>query len=275
MNNKEEAKAKELVLLSTELVGEGASAVVGFLAAGPVGAAAGAIATKLASRGLQMAIEFATRDLSKREKIKVSAGLAFAYTKVIQYLEEGCAPRNDGFFDQDIGGRSAGDEILEGVLFKCKNEHEEKKLKFIGNIYANVAFTPGLSVGEANHILSGAENLTYRQMCVLALLLQKDYVQNMSNLRLRKGFSFIPKQFPETALQHETMSLFQEIFELYNRGLVACRNESGQRVALTGWISVTPAQLEISKVGARHAVVMGLNEITLDDLDDVISLLSE
>jgi hypothetical protein len=268
-------KAKELMLFGAELVGSAAGEAISFFASCPLEAAGAVAAGVTVARLLAVVSDFAFRQLSRREKVRVGAGIAFAAKKISKYLQEGRAPRNDGFFDPDTTGRSQSDEILEGVLLKCKNEPEEKKLHFIGNIYANVAFAPGLSIGEANHILRSAEEVTYRQMCVLSLLLQKDYIHSLPDLALRQGFSFITREFPQHPREHELVSLFQEVFELYNRGLVLFRGKNGQRLTLARWTDVQPDRLQISKVGARQASVMGLEEMPRDDLDSVLSLLSE
>ena len=98
-----------------------AGSVIGLAAAGPVGAIGGAIAGPVLAKSLEMLADFALRELSNREKIKVGAGFTYAYTKIVQYLDEGSVPRDDGFFEKNSSSRSPSDEILEGMLFKCRN----------------------------------------------------------------------------------------------------------------------------------------------------------
>ena len=152
-------KTKELISFGSEIAGAATGSVIGFLAAGPIGAVGGAVAGPFLTKGLEIVADFALRNLSHREKVKAGAGLSFAYERIMQYLESGKIPRNDGFFDKDHSGRSASDEILEGVLIKCKQEHEEKKLRLIGNIYANVAFLSDISIAGANWLLQKVEEL--------------------------------------------------------------------------------------------------------------------
>ncbi|MBN1451067.1 MAG: hypothetical protein JW963_08645 [Anaerolineales bacterium] len=163
-------KTKNLVSRGAELVGAAVGGAIGFYAGGPIGAVIGGVAGPVIAWSLQkIGVEFSSRWLSPREEVRVGAGLVFAYNKITQLLEEGCILRNDNFFKQDATGRSASEEILEGVILKCKNEPEEKKCKYIAYIYANVAFRPDISAQSANYLLHLAEQLTYRQLCLIAL----------------------------------------------------------------------------------------------------------
>lgn len=123
-----------------------------------------------------MAGDLLTRKLSERERVRVGAGFTFAHAKLVQNIETGLSIRNDGFFHKDYTERSGSDQILEGVLLKCRNEYEEKKCKYISYVYGNVAFMPDVSVAPATYLLQLAEQLTYRQLCVVALVERADEV---------------------------------------------------------------------------------------------------
>ena len=73
-------------------------------------------------------------------------------------------------------------------MLKCKNEHEEKKVKFLGNIYANVAFMPEITIAGAYWLLQKGEELTYRQMCMLTIIEQKG-----KDHKWKRGVSYGPK----------------------------------------------------------------------------------
>jgi hypothetical protein len=218
--------------------------------------------------------EIATRSLSSREKVRVGAAASFALVKIKQRLDSGESTRNDTFFSSNGNSRSEAEEILEGVLLKSKNEHEEKKVRIFGNIFANIAFTPELRVGEANHILQIAENLTYRQMCILALFHRKDEIGDLQLAEsLYRSQSF------------ETISILQEIYQLYNFGLLArlisdssdssdysdafISSASSDYLALSNWEDVKPNQIELTPLGKRYYAVMGLDEVSSIDLRDV------
>ncbi len=156
-------KGKSLVDAGVSIAGNVAGSAVRILFPDPIyGIAAGAIVSETTKRVLG---EFAGRVLSSREEIRVGATISFAAVKIQNRLDAGETPRADGFFDEDETGRSNADEIFEGVLLKAKNESQEKKIKYLGNLFANVAFRSDISTTEANFFLKTAEELSYRQFC--------------------------------------------------------------------------------------------------------------
>ncbi len=172
-------KAKRLIYAGGDIAGPAVGSAVGFLVGGPGGAALGGALGGLASRVVH---DMANRLLSTREEIRVGAAAFYAIDGIMERLRSGCEPRQDGFFAAKEQGRPDAEEVFEGVLLKAKNEHEEKKVRILGSIFANTAFFTGFSAGEANHLLRIAENLTYRKMCILSLIKRKDEIQGI-NLR--------------------------------------------------------------------------------------------
>lgn len=245
MDESSSDKAKELISFGAEITGAVTGGAIGFVVAGPVGALGGAVAGPFLTKGLEIVGDFALRELSHREKVKAGAGVAFAYAKIAQYLEAGRSPRNDEFFEKDISGRSASDEILEGILFKCRNEHEEKKLRFIGNIYANTAFMPEVSLAGANWLIQKAEELTYRQLCMISLIEQK----------VNKGASWGPND-GDPAFHMEYQQIDSMLERDHSRDSVRSFNETGEGLWVIG----------LSGIGRFCYDIMGLKEIPEDDL---------
>lgn len=154
--------------------------------------------------------DVATRQLSKREEMKVSAAATFALSTLKKKLDTGHTLRSDDrFFANNENYRSNAEEVLEGVLLQCKREHEEKKIEYISSIFANIAFNDEIKIAEANHILKIAENLTYRQLIILSVLNANEF----GKLNLRKE-----SQAP--APDYWEISLLQEILELEGYGLI-------------------------------------------------------
>src|SRR5690606_38389992 len=121
--------------LGSEIAGGAVGGAIG-LVGGPAGAIIGGGAGVIVSKGL---IELTERFLSNRESIRASAAAAYSIMAINDRIEAGEEQRNDGFFDP-INGRSKAEELFEGVLIKCKNEYQEKKIKFISSIYSNTVF---------------------------------------------------------------------------------------------------------------------------------------
>ncbi len=252
------------------MVGAATGGVLGFFMGGPVGAAAGGAAGVAISKTTSKVLtDVANRSLSHREEVRIGAAATFAVEKIQKKLDAGEQPRNDGFFEpQQNASRSDAEEIFEGVLSKSKNEHEEKKIKLLANIFANIAFASGLRAGEANHILQIAGNLTYRQMCILGLFQRKAEIQDI-NLKKDDYRGF------QGSLSYETISILQEIYQLYNFGLLACRNSNSDGYeALLGWTDVAPNRIELTALARRYYQIIGLDEISSVDLREVAIFLT-
>lgn len=267
LNDRE--KVNSLISLGGDIAGSAVGGAIGFLAGGPTGAAIGeALGVVISKSSIKLLSDIADRTLSKREKIRIGATAAFALVKIKSYLNAGCTPRDDGFFDTKGKERSDADEIFEGVLLKAKNDHEEKKAKILGNIFANVAFINGFSVGEANHLLQIANDLTYRGMCFLALIERKCQILS---IKLREE-SY--REF-KGDIYYETISILQEAYQIYNYGLIACKIKSSESYeALLGWTDIAPNRLLLTLIGKRYYQVMGLEDIPEEDVKGVAKYLN-
>jgi hypothetical protein len=263
--SKAKDKAERLIETGAEIAGAAVGGAVGFLSAGPVGAAAAGVLGVVISRGLGKVIgDVANRQLSHKEEVRVGATAAVAADKIRIQLEAGSQPRQDGFFDSLRDEPPSGESLFEGVLLKSKNEHEEKKVALLGNFFANLAFSPGVGIAEANHLLRLAEALTYRQICALALFALKS---KGSDVKLRE------KSYREKpgSVSFETLSTLQEIQDLYTRGLVASKDGSGNGYeALLGWTDVCPERIEPTYLGERLIRLLGIADISMYDIDMVV-----
>ncbi len=257
----DEDKIKSLLSDGSAITGAASGSAIGFLIGGPVGAALGGLSGVVIGRTL---LEIAGRLLSHRETVRIGATATFAITKIKERLDSGDKLRNDGFFKEQEEGRSDAEEIFEGVLLKAKNEHEEKKTRIIGNIFANTAFYSAISVGQANHALRIAEDLTYRAMCILSLIKKKD---DLEGIKLGEG------DYTQRAkLPYETMSLLQESYELYNNlNLIAPKDPNVMQI--TSWAGMSPNVLKLTPIGERYYQVMGLDDIPEEDIREVAKYL--
>lgn len=275
-------KIKSLITTGTEIAGNVTGGAITFLTEGLGGVALGGSLGVVISKILS---DITNRLLSNREQVRVGATATYAITKVKARLNSGDELRNDGFFEDKGEGRTDADEIFEGVLLKAKNEHEEKKASILGNIFANTAFFPGFSVGEANHLLQIAENLTYRKMCILSLIKRKDEIQGIK-LReesyvedIRDEKKVLWTRPRDEIIPEETMSMLQEAYEISNLGLIVCKDKSDVVVKesyweLLGWSDIVPDGLELTEMGKRYYQVMGLDDIPKQEIREVAKFLS-
>jgi hypothetical protein len=264
-DERNEALAIELVEGGSDLAGAAAGAAIGLLG-GQVGAVGGAAAGAVLGRVVRkVGADLKQRVLGPREEMRVGAAAAFAGATIQAYLNAGEQPRDDGFFEgSDDRDRPAAEELLEGVLLHARDAYEEKKVRLLGIMYAQFAFHADVTPARANHLLSLASQLTYRQLTVLAIA--SDEAQRQ---RLRDG----DYRGDTAALEQmgaEGTALLIEIYDLYQRGLLSDGGGSA-------WISVgdvNPRGMRLQGSGAALTVLMGLSTISTADRESIYAMLS-
>ncbi|WP_422190596.1 hypothetical protein [Methanoregula sp.] len=253
---------KKLVDPDLPYVSESANTVVGAVIggciAGPIGAGVGAVGGKLVEDLFTRAgMEIDKRYLSHRESARIGIAAAYAITRIDINQKSNLQLRTDNFFIKDkITERSVADEILEGTLLAAKNEYEEKKLKYYGNLVANIAFHSDIDHYHSNYLLRIGERLSYRQLCILDLFKFKSHYQ------LSQNVSFLFKK-----LTQNEMVIFREIEELKILNLLGSSNESLMGGNAAG--NLTPALLELTETGKVLHSLMNLDEIDKFEIDSI------
>ncbi len=255
-----EKQLEELLWTGSDVAGAAVGTTIGLVIGGPPGAIAGSASGPAIARVFRyIGSEFKTRILGKREEVRVGAVLAFAGEKIRDNMEDGKQVRQDDFFREQPDDRSHAEEIFEGVLLVAQREHQEKKLRLYGNLVANIAFDPTISRERANLLLKIAEDLTYRQLCLLAIFAIRD----RASLGLRQRDYRDSSEFTS-----ELVALLQEAFNLYAQGLV-----SGGGDAWLGLTDVNPANTQPQGTGVYLYNLMELWTINSGDLSRTASLL--
>ncbi len=238
----------------TELGGSAAGAVVGAAigtaVAGPLGTVGGALAGTIIEKGLLwVGNEIKDRMLSPKEEVRVGAVYTYATQKINNNLIAGKTIRTDNFFEANGDERSSNEEILEGVLLTAQKEYEEKKLKYLGNMYANLPFSDTVNSRMANMLIKIASELTYRQYVEL-------YVVKMFQ---NATYDAAVKKDPYESLAGiQTMTIATEIFDLYRRTLIHSSE------ALLDAAAINPSKLTLVGYGSLMYELMELNEIKDD-----------
>lgn len=239
-------KAKALVQGSAEIAGACIGGALGFIAGGPGSAAASGAVGAIVTRSLAHA---ADKFMSNRERTRVGSVAAIAASCIADRLRVGDTPRPD-FFSVDLPC-SDGEQLLEGVLLKARDEYEEKKLPYLGRFYANLAFTPAVSPATAAWLIKILERISFRQMLLLAFLLKQGSL-NVESLRSQEHTD------PELeALKREEMDLHTS------------------DLGYLGLIRGTDAYVdELSPLGNTLAELAGLAHIPEAEFQPTIELLS-
>ncbi len=206
--------ARHLVAKGSELAAGAVTGALVALAGDPgIAAVLGASGVAVTQVIQRLGSEVNQRYLGEREEVRIGAAMAFAIEQVHANRERGLQVRQDGFFHKQPGERAAAEEVLEGVLLAAQREHEEKKVRFCGYLFANITFTPSVDRAQANNLIRLAEALSYRQLCLLHLF------QNDPTPYLHGRSRFDPFGIPSRA--GALTSLVQEIYDLDARGLAS------------------------------------------------------
>jgi hypothetical protein len=160
--------------LTGSAIGGTVGSFIGLSVAGPPGAIGGAVIGNLLGSLTEIGGDFLHQKLSKKEEIRVGAAFNYTLYKVKQHISDGKEPRKDGFFESKIDNKSKAEEIFEGILIKSQLQYQEKKIRILSNIFANAAFREDISVEELHHLIRIVDELTYRELCILSLITQKN-----------------------------------------------------------------------------------------------------
>lgn len=236
---------QKLIQVGSELTGGSIGAAIGFLLSGPGGSVAGSvIGTSIGHALKNIGEEVSRRFMSPRETIRIGAVIIFASNNIERNIQDGHEIRKDEFFSRQLNERSSAEEIVEGVLIAAQREYEERKLLYYGNLLANIAFSPGISRAHANLLIKFSQNLSYRQLCLLALFGEVDkFSIRQANYR------------SEPIMSVSRVALLQEVFELDTMGLIS----SGSVVF--GHTDIIPGRMHLEGQGEMLYKLMQVNEL--------------
>lgn len=248
------ARLKHVLQLGSEMIGGLAAAGIGFAHPGMEGALIGGLAGPVISHTFEkVGTEISARLIGPREEKRVGAVLLYAVQKAQANTEAGKKIRDDGFFEEQIDGRSAADEIVEGTVFVCQREYQERKIPFFGNMLANIAFSCTVDRAYANLLLRTGERLSYRQLCLMHL------VENYEALGIAHRTL---RDRGDSATEAEIVAL-QELVDLDHQGLVM--DADG-----TAWLGVSDATIRgsLTEIGRMLYHLMELSTLPISDVDE-------
>ena len=260
--NEEDEPIRRLLSAGTQILGSSSagavSAAMGLLVAGPsgvvVGGAAGAALSLAFNR---LGNEISERLLSSREKARAGYVLAQAASDIQETIDQGGVLRTDGLFSSNPGVRSDAEEVAESVLLKSQREAQEKKLPYMAHLLASLAFDSSISAEMAHHIIRIAEQMIYRQMCILKLATSKDrYSLRDHDYRGVESFCKPP------------YSVLYEWHEILQRGYM-----SNGGSAVLGLTDIAPGNVVVQGLGADLFNLMRLHRIPAADIAPIAKLL--
>lgn len=228
-----------------------------------LGAAAGVIATKALGR---LGTEIIER-VGDVEAIRVGAAATVIAADVEALAEEGRQPRDDGFFEPRGTRRPAADDLLEGVLRQAGATYEESKVPLLAHLYAGVAYS-GLAPADAQYLLRLADQLTYRQLAVLAVFASDRFAVELARATVSR----------DEGRTRPSSGVTLEIDNLADRGVIGVQVAGADQIARPSelWGSVGPAsnhafgELKLLPAGERLNDLMRLVTIPEDDTQAVL-----
>lgn len=213
-----------------------------------VGGMGGVLATKVM---IKIGEEIHKRIISARENVRTGAALTFAVQKLAEKLQAGKQYRSDDFFEDSSNDRASAEEILEGIFLAAQKEYEERKVKYLGNLYASILTSEEISREHSNQLIKMLNSLSYRQLCILQLFQERrlEKEQLISNLS-----KYINKA-----------DIVAEVRDLQQKGLISL--VSRWQDVDDNSIQISIEDIDITKRGVQFCDLLSLEEIPKIDLD--------
>lgn len=257
MENNNLENTNKLISSASDFIGTLGGAITGGVIGGPGGAAVGVVAGKGAGLVLEkVGKEILERIISPRQKLRTGAVYGFAYGKIKEYVNNGKEiPRMAEFFAEETG-RSIAEELLEGTVYAAQMSFEEKKVPYLGYLFANIIFDEDTSREEGNMLITLAERLRYRQYLILNILNNganfcKDK-NEPSVVNCYAGVNFGVSSFLSNDLSCE-------LLDLKNMGLINIIYSNSERIDV--------GKASITHFGNKLTLLLELNKIDIDEID--------
>lgn len=230
---------------AAEISGASAGAAIGTQSGDPVLSAA--VGAGIAHTIKSVGHEIEQRLLAPRERARLTGAAQLIVRRIKANYDEGKRVRDDAFFEPSADGRAASEEIFESTMLAIQRDAEEKKLELYSNLVANIAFDSSVSQAFANHMITLAERLTYRQLCMIAL-----FGGDTTVFDLRGSF----RGYKEL-VTWEQWSVLQEMFDLCRLRLLNNRDGS----AYIDIVDINPAGTALDGVANKMFQLMNMPQL--------------
>jgi hypothetical protein len=246
--------------LASKITGGVAGAVFGAVIAGPAGAIVGAaLAPFLEHQLTTIAGEFITRGLGDRQKARAGAGAVLLTTAVQSHLDAGASLRGDDFLEPDDTGRSAMNELAEQAILAMVNSVEERRLPYLAKLYASVYFDEAISRSSIATLVSLADTLNFRAMCILNIVGRRVVYTGAGR-----------DEGPSTPWPVTDHMVAKEVFGLIGESVVVSKLErEDHNLAVLEYLEVEPGRLQLGALGQLMFDKMDLASMPLS-LPDLI-----
>jgi hypothetical protein len=250
-------KAIKLIEEGAPIAGAAVGAALGVMTSGPLMAASGGAAGAVMGKIVEDA---AHRLLSRRERVRVGATAWYALDFTRARLQAGEKIREDGFFEKREFGSTPAEEIFDGVLVKARKDHEERKARFYGKFFSNLAFDTTCSRDAANYFLYLLDRLTYSQLAIIALF---SHPKNFALSDQANEFKKVNNALEQTLLA---------TFELIQSGLLKLWYKDTRPEVVVDMAEIRASDVKLSRSGARLYALAGLDLIPQKEREDMAAI---
>ena len=212
---------------------------------------------------------------SQRQAKRVTDVTEIALNGIRCRLEDGETLRDDGFFEREID-RSYATEALETVLLKSRDESEEKKIPYLGKLFEEACFNSKIDSGTVHFLCKESESLTYRQLCIIKMVNEKEY-------RLREKSIKEDPQFKTGQLEtgqnvytipSDKHFILTELVTLCNREYIVGRVSSVPLTTTDTMYLLKPDTIGPAGAGVLMYTYMKLESIPETDVVPIVEALS-
>lgn len=275
MADEEHREPSEFIETASAIGGALAGTAVTFVAGPWAGSASGELVARVL---LRVGSEIEHRWLGPRQERRIGEAAQAAFDEIGAQLDAGREVRRDGFFDPAMpDGESPADELFEGVLRTAADEWEQRKVPYVGRIFAGLSFDPSVSPADGTYLIKLAERLTYQQVVLLAFweaarVSDRPYEQGVVALAVHRA----------EAGGSPSPTLLAEMDDLGSAGLlgVATNDEVVTPAATIGFPGAFGTfgradlnTVRLTSMGQRLHRLMGLDHVPESDLEAILSAL--
>ena len=239
------------------------SGVIGAAAMGDATGTAAAVIPRIAREILHRIISPLT---SRSESKRLYQWAKQAAEGMAQRVKDGEAFRKDGFFEETPTNRSNFEEVVESTLKMVMDTTEEPKIKFMANLTENVHFDEDLDMDTYRQILKDLDELTYRQLCIIRLVILYENGEIIGHTDGEKWEKQMSQN--ERSRFHAISRDFEEMMvdESYLYGVRGSKTETGEPCMFR------PSSTHSMYQAKRLYSFANLCEIPIEDIVEMFSL---
>ena len=197
-----------------------------------------------------------------KESKKILTTLYYSLEVVKENLDRNNLVRDDTFFDEYLNNQSLTEEIINGIIISSRNEHEERKIKYYGYLFANIMFKDNLDRDECNRLIKISRELTYCQIKLINMYVISQTVQ--VPILQREDYTKLGIK------DYKLLGILQDTLDMIQKSIL---NGSGKLVLDV--VQINPSKIKVQGIGTLLYNNMSLNKMPYDELEDILDLLSK